>query len=848
MTSDPTVIDDVSLPATGNPRVDLLDSEWRFRLEEHIDDRSAAYSDAEQALLGFDGSTSRPDCINWLKTGRSYGPASRGFDDADWRTVDLPHDWSVEAVPRPDATPRNGFMPQGVGWYRKTVGLHADDLADDRRVALRFDGVFRDAAVFVNGHLVALHRSGYIGFTTDLANVLVPGDNAIAVRVDASAKEGWFYEGAGIYRHVWLIRSSRARFVDDGVRIDTAIDVDRSDAPGTLDASVEVENDTVDPVDATLAVTLVDPDGQAIARAEQCLELAPGEQSTVAIDTLSIASPLLWSPASPHLYRLDAELTSDGRVLDRIARRVGLRDARFDADRGFLLNSEPLKLKGVCVHQDHAGVGVAVPDGLLAWRLERLQAMGCNAIRTGHHPPAPELLELCDERGILVLDEVRCFGASAEAEEQLARSLRRDRCHPSVIAWSLANEEMVVQHEDIGRRMFERFKRVAARHDTTRPFTAAVNGPKKPSGGFVDAVDVHGVNYPENDIDRLDAVHRARPELPIVVAEASSAVSTRGEFLHDPAAGYVAEYDRHAEPPGPGVVNWPFWGAGAEDSWAKVAEREYLAGAFVWTGFDYRGEQTPYVRWPSIVSHFGIMDLCGFAKSRFHYYRAWWSGRDALHLLPHWTWPGQEGRIIDVWCYTNARSVQLVVNGEPQERRDVPKNGHVEWRVEYQPGFIEAIAQLHDGREIVERVETAGAAHAIRLGGSRHVDRHGFAVTVARAEVVDAGGRVVPHASHRLRFETAGRATIIGLGNGDPNSHEPDQLVDGVGHRRVFNGLAQVILKASAASPTTVLTASAKGLRSASITTGKGENKPSSPSRAKPAALVQTDSTTTLAQ
>ena len=796
-----------------------LDRGWRFRLADELSDLSVQWTGAESELLGFDASSRDGAGINWLKAGRGYGPAGRAFDDAGWRAVDLPHDWSVESTPRPDAHVRNGFLPAGVGWYRRTLDLDPADVGDHRRVALHFDGVFRNATVFFNGHLAAQNRSGYVGFTADVSALAEPGRNVLAVHVDAAQKEGWFYEGAGIYRHVWLEQGDRLHLPGDGLRADADVADPAGAASASLTLRAEVRNDRPAPATAEVRFVVTGPDGEPVATVDAgAVELAAAGRARVDA-TLDVPEPRLWSLEQTHRYTVVAELRCNGAVAGRTCKRVGLRTIRFDADRGFFLNERPVKLKGVCCHQDHAGVGCAIPDALQRWRLGRLREMGVNAYRAAHNPPTPELLDLCDELGILVMDEIRTFGVSDEAVDQLVRLVRRDRHHPSVILWSLANEEMAVQATEVGRRMYAQLKAIARRHDTGRPFTAGINNEWDKTVGFAEVEDVHGINYlPNGSLDKLRA---ARPDLPVLVAEASSAISTRGVYATDPPAGTVAEYDDHAEPDHAHVVNWPFWGQGAEASWRTVAAHDFLAGTFVWTGFDYRGEQSPYVRWPSVGSHFGVMDLCGFPKDRFYYYQSWWAGRDVLHLLPHWTWPGREGEVIDVWAYTNCTAVELRLNGRSLCTAEVEPNGHAQWQVPYEPGTLEAIGRTADGRVLRHQAETADAPAAIRLRPDRrHYDAGGEDVAVVAAEVVDARGRLVPHAAHLLSFTASGNAArILGVGNGDPNSHEPDTPQRGVAARRAFHGRAQVLLRVGhpADAPTVTLSARASGLLPAAV-------------------------------
>ncbi|MEM6315186.1 MAG: glycoside hydrolase family 2 TIM barrel-domain containing protein, partial [Planctomycetota bacterium] len=609
---------------------------WRFAHDEQVADQTTAWTPGEDALLNSDDTGRLPDCINWLKAGRCHGPAAADFDAGGWRKVRLPHDWTVEREPVREGEARNGFYRGGIGWYRRNLDLRHDPT---RTVRLRFDGVFRDATVFLNGSLLAQNRGGYTDFECDLTPLLhADGDNQLVVRVDASGKEGWFYEGAGIYRDVTLIEAGTAQLVRGGLRVIPRPADDAVTKPVPVDVHAQCRNTTDTPINARVVHTLTDPDGKPIGAQTVDVTLPPGG-TTDTHATFTVEQPQPWSVDQPKLYAVQTRLLVDDVTHDQVTTRTGLRTVRFDKDRGFFLNGEPMKLKGVCVHPDHAGVGSAVPAPLERWRLRRLKDMGTNAYRCSHNPPTATLLDACDELGMLVIDEVRCFGVSDEALLQLGRMVRRDRNHPSVILWSLGNEEMALQLTDVGRRIAERMRQVVRGLDTTRLVTVAVNDKWNTPTGVIEAEEVHGVNY--LNLGSLEQLRANRPDLPVILSEEASALSTRGEYTNDPVAGVVAEYDVHDEFEGPHMSRWPFWGDTAESTWQTTVAHDYLGGIFVWTGFDYRGEQTPYVRWPSVGSHFGVMDMCGFDKDRTHYYRTWWKPDEPhVHVLPHWTWPG----------------------------------------------------------------------------------------------------------------------------------------------------------------------------------------------------------------
>jgi beta-galactosidase len=485
-------------------------------------------------------------------------------------------------------------------------------------------------------------------------------------------------------------------------------------------------------------------------------------------------------------------------VADECATPFGIRTIRFDPEQGFFLNGRPLKLKGTCNHQDHAGVGVAVPDAVQEFRVRRLKAMGCNAWRTAHNPPTPELLDACDRLGMLVMAENRHLDSSREGLADLESLIRRDRNHPSVIIWSTANEEPL-QGSDVGARIAVALNRLAHRLDPTRPTIAAMNGGW--GGAFSRAHDLQGCNY---SLAGYDDYHAAHPDHPMLGSETTSALSTRGIYAVDAERGYLSAYDVHC----------PEWGSHAETAWRAIADRPFMAGAFVWTGFDYRGEPQPY-EWPCINSAFGILDTCGFPKDSFFYYQSWWSDRTVLHLFPHWTWPERVGETVAVWCYSNCEAVELFLNGESLGRLEMPRHGHLEWSVPYAPGTLTARGFSGGAEVATTAVETSGPAMGIRLTPDRlAMNADGEDACVVAVSVHDDQGRVVPIADSLIRFAVSENATILGVGNGDPSSHEPDKA----NRRRAFNGWCQVIVRSKRGAAGEVeLTAASTGLRPARL-------------------------------
>ncbi|MGD0783736.1 MAG: glycoside hydrolase family 2 TIM barrel-domain containing protein, partial [Candidatus Aminicenantales bacterium] len=477
------------------------------------------------------------------------------------------------------------------------------------------------------------------------------------------------------------------------------------------------------------------------------------------------------------------------------------------------LNGARLPIQGFCNHQDHAGVGAALPDRLQYFRVARLKEMGANAYRTSHNPPTAELLDACDELGMLVMDETRLFSSSEAALNQLRRMIRRDRNHPSIILWSIGNEEDI-QADPVGRRIAETMVRAVKALDTTRPTTYASN-----SGAFEginQAVDVRGFNY---HLGEIDAYHAAHPGQPLFGSEIASTLTTRGEYADDKTRGYMASYDKSK----------PRWGELAKEWMEFYAARPWLAGAFVWTGFDYRGEPTPYV-WPCISSHFGILDTCGFPKDLFWYYKSWWTNEAVLHLLPHWNWKGREGQKIEVWAFSNMDEIRLTLNGKDLGTKKIPRLGRAEWSVPYEPGRLEA-AGFKNGREVLrEAVETTGPPARLTLAADRSaIAADGRDMSIVAVGAVDTQGRPVPIAADEVSFDISGPGRIIGVGNGDPSSHEPDVYLPGPPAkaggkpapphwtRRLFNGLAQVLVQAGRSAGTLTLRASAPGLAPAAL-------------------------------
>jgi beta-galactosidase len=716
--------------------------------------------------------------------------------------VDVPHDFVIELPLDPNGDKEladHGFHAIGpdhpessVGWYRRSFDIPESDLG--RRLTIEFDGVFRDSVVWVNGFRMGRHSSGYASFRYDITDIAnYGGRNVVVVRADASSYEGWWYEGGGIYRHVWLTKTEPVHIAPWGVFVTSEM----VDGGAVVRVKTKIINDGDAVAQFELSTAAVDADYQSVVSAAPApATLNPGHQIELT-QTLRIANPKLWSCDNPNLYRIVSKL-SDGA--DTVETTFGIRTLRWDSKEGFFLNGKHLKIKGTCNHQHHAGVGIALPDRLQSLRIEKLKEMGSNAYRASHYPATPELLDACDRLGMLVMAENRLAGSTPEQLGQLESMILRDRNHPSIILWSLANEEHTIQWAVAGERIGRAMIRLCHKLDPTRKVTSAMHD-RGLGAGLANVVDVHGWNYIK--VGNIVAFHERRPEQPIVGTEEASTVCTRGIYADDEARGYVSAYD----------VRTPGWGSTAEKWWTFFADRPWLAGGFVWTGFDYYGEPIPY-KWPCTASHFGLMDLCGFPKDNYYYYKSWWSGEPVLHILPHWNWLGREGQEIDVRCFSNCQRVELFLNGKSLGAKDVPRNSHVAWKVPYAPGVLEAHGYSNQKRIIEAKTETTGTPAKVLLTPDRAaINADGEDVASITVSVLDSKGRPVPTADNLIHFEVAGSARILGVGNGDPSSHESDQAPQ----RKLFSGLALVLLQSSRDAGAVRLTAKSDGLEDATI-------------------------------
>jgi beta-galactosidase len=769
-----------------------FDKGWKFHLGH-----------ATEPLQDFNYGISRL----YAKTGEAFGTCiDSKFKDSEWDNITLPHDWAValpfinspnDEVMSHGYKAIGGLFPQNsIGWYRKNFEINRTD--SSKRFVLRFDGIFRDSKLWINGFYIGNNMSGYSSFSFDITDyVHFDKKNVIIIRVDASQNEGWFYEGAGIYRHAWLTKYDNLHIAPDGIFVYSK--VQNKNAVINIESKIENKNQKESTSVAYSYIT--DRNGKKIAQSvEKSLLIGINEHKTIK-QTIILSNVRLWNLDDPYLYRIVSVIKSGNRIIDKVITRFGVRTVSIDKVNGLSLNGKHIKIKGVCCHQDHAGVGSALPDYLQYYRIGLLKEMGANAYRASHNPPTPELLEACDSLGMLVLDETRQLNSSPEYLDQFERLILRDRNHPSVFLWNIGNEEEVIQANSIGKRVAQTMIQRLKELDPTRTSTCAVNLGNVFTG-INEVIPVRGFNY---NLNGLDAYHNEHPEQPILGTEVGSTVSTRGIYSKDTVACYLSDYD----------LNYPPWASTAEQWW-KLTEDPWFMGGFVWTGFDYRGEPTPF-QWPNINSHFGIMDVCGFPKNIYYYYQSWWTDKDVLHITPHWNWKGKEGEPIKVWVNTNAQDVELFLNGISLGKKNMPLNGHLEWEVKYQPGVLEAIA-TKNGRKLKSKVETTNNPVQIVLeSNKKELVSNGSDATVINVSVVDSEGRQVPDANNLIQFSVQGDVKMIGVGNGDPSCHEPDQFADGNYQRSLFNGKCQLILQSGNSEGTVKLEAKAKGLKTGTI-------------------------------
>ena len=777
-----------------------LDDGWKFAL-----------GNASDPKKDFGCGTEYFNYLTKANSIHNEGPYVMKFDDKDWQEVNVPHDWVTTLPFAREASHSHGYKTVGykypetsVGWYRKVVNIPAGDLG--KHIALRFDGIFRNARVWFNGFYMGTEPSGYATQVYDVTEyVNYGGDNLICVRADATLEEGWFYEGAGIYRDAWLEKTAAVSVAPFGTFV--YADLKAPYASATIHVETEVNNHSLEAQKCEVSQRLLDADGKEVASMLPVTLSLKGKQTLGCQQQATVQTPHLWSTADPYLYKVETTIKVNGQVTDVYETTTGIREVAFDAERGFLLNGEPLKLKGVNMHQDHAGVGAAIPEALMAWRIQRLKELGCNAYRSSHNPMTPTLLDICDREGMLVIDENRLSGINQEHLRLLENMIRRDRNHPSVILWSDGNEEWGMENTVTGRRVAEAMREYTRLLDPTRHSTIANAG----GGEMIKGLDVVGFNYiAQNNVDNRK---KANPTWKIVGTEETTGCGTRGVYFNTPdQPGHMVAMNRdtthhHVE----NVI---------ERGWKFYDERPWAAGIFYWTGFDYRGEPNP-LSYPAHDSEFGILDYCGFWKDEAWYLKSWWTDEPTLHIFPHWNLAGHEGEEIELWAYSNCDEVELTVNGKKLGRQAMPKNGHLKWKAVYKPGKVVATGYKNGKKIMTQTIETTKPASKIVLKSDRRMlTADGRDVAVVTVEVQDAKGRVVPDACPALTFRLEGEGRILGVGNGDPSypgEDHPKMQNCKTFSIPAFNGLAQVLVQSGRASSTLSLTATSDQLKAGNL-------------------------------
>jgi beta-galactosidase len=774
---------------------------------------------------------------NWkFLKGDAPGAEQPTFDDAAWRTLNLPHDWAIEGPFDVSYGPNTGGLPvSGTGWYRKHFTVPAADRG--KYYSIEFDGAMSNSAVWINGHELGGRPYGYSSFEFDLTPDLKFGaENVVAVRLMPEDQSSRWYPGAGIYRNVWLVVTGPVHVAHWGTYVTTP---EVSAASATVSVKSEIRNRNGSPAQATVEIAILDASGKQVGGKSASLTIAPGGSSTLAA-SIEIASPRRWDVKDPYLYQAVTTVVTEGRTLDRYVTPFGIRTIEFNRDKGFLLNGRAMKIYGVCDHSDLGALGMAVNRRAIERQLEILKGMGVNALRTSHNPPAPEMLEACDRMGILVMDEAFDMWRIPKVrdgyakyfdkwgEQDMRDFILRDRNHPSVILWSIGNEVPEQGRAD-GWQTAKMLTDIAHQTDPTRPTTSAFNSWQDAiKNGLADQVDIPGFNYQPTHYEQIQKEH---PKWVIFGSETESCVSSRGVYDLPISANavlstlQVSSFDTVA----------PSWAYCPDVEFDAQDRLPNVLGEFVWTGFDYLGEPTPYGRassWPSRSSYFGIVDLAGFPKDRYYLYKSKWTNQPVVHVLPHWNWAGKEGQTIPIMVYTNAEEVELFVNGKSMGRKKlgidtvvIPVNPGVsqtrqftskyrlEWEAPYAPGSLRAVGYKNGKQIAVEEVKTAGAPARIRLTPDRaKISADGQGLSYITVRIEDKDGNLCPLADNLVHFQVEGAGVREAVDNGNAATTEPFQA----DQRKAFNGLALLIVRSTAGQTGKIkVTATSEGLAKA---------------------------------
>ncbi|MFI3326212.1 MAG: glycoside hydrolase family 2 TIM barrel-domain containing protein [Clostridia bacterium] len=758
---------------------------------------------------------------SFVKVGNN-GLARPNFDDSAWENVKLPHDFVIEKCDFTDEESDSvGSLRKGKAWYRKTFVLPKD--TDGKRIFMRFDGVFRDSQVWCNGHFMGRHLGGYLGFTYELTEVLNRDkSNTIAVFADATGYEGWWYEGGGMYRDVYLIATNDIR-VSDVFAKPYNINLDEK----TCDVDVEVELDSNKFTDenCTYNVEISDPNGIVVANYSKEVTANPLALTSFK-ESVKLENVVLWDLDSPCQYAVKATVTANGQT-EELVQKFGVREFIYNAKDGATLNGKHITLDGVCGHDDLAGVGTALNKSAVEYKIKTLQSIGCNSYRCSHNPPSPLFLEACDELGFLVMDEHRLPGTSYECIDDFKALIKRDRNHPSVIFYSMGNEEMGIQETKVGVAIFSKLIAIGTMLDDSRDYLFAVNCQVPDIVQFLNkngyVRHIHGANYlkPKVGDKQHLIIHEQNPDMCFVSTETSGVCSIRGfnnkdntpEISKSGSDCGVYYNEAHKN-----LVTCygdcgPFWGLTPQEALEVHDDKPYFLGQYLWTGFDYRGEVFPYV-FPQVITSFGILDLCGFYKDWAYYIKAWWGKEDVLHIFPSWNLPLNEGEKVSVWAFSNCDEVELFVNGVSKGRKTLERLGHLEWDVNYEKGEVLAVAYKNGVKTLEEKLVTSDKEYQIILSADKtdliaDNDDSAF-ITV---EVVDKDGNYVTDSSIDIDFTIKGSATVKGTGNGDPKSLEHDKLPK----RKLFAGKAMVIVESTFENSEIEVIASSNGVNSASV-------------------------------
>jgi beta-galactosidase len=751
------------------------------------------------------------------------------FDDSGWRTLDLPHDWSIEGEfsEKNPASPGGGALPGGTGWYRKTFKI--DSKKGDRLYYIEFDGVYRNSEVWINGHFLGKRPYGYSSFRYEISPFLKKGggQNVIAVKVDNSKQpNSRWYSGSGIYRNVWLVSTGEISIDHWGTFVTTPLVNEKS---ALVNIKMKIKNLSGHSETVNVMTSVYNSENKRVATATT-LGVTLIDSVTSIAQEMTVDNPLLWSDKYPNLYHMTTEVKKGNTDIDKYETPLGIRSFNFDAEKGFLLNGKQVKLLGVCNHHDLGCLGAAINTRAIERQLELLKDMGCNAIRTSHNPPAPELLDLCDKMGFIVMDEAfdmwkkgkTEFDYSLDFDEWHQRDIEdmvlRDRNHPSVFIWSIGNE-ILEQWDSTGITLAKRLAGMVRNLDATRPITSACNDPV-PSNNIIKsgALDLIGYNYHEKTFIDFP---KTFPGQKFIGTETTSALATRGSYdmpsdtIHRWPIRWdlpfttgntdfsCSSYDNCSAP----------WGSTHEETWKLVKKYDFLSGMFIWTGFDYLGEPTPY-GWPAHSSYFGILDLAGFPKDAFYMYKSEWTDKPVLHIFPHWNW--NPGQTIDVWAYTNCDEVELFLNGKSLGTKQ--KSGdviHLMWKVPFEAGTLTGIG-LKDGKEILrEEIKTAGVPARILLSPDRSIIKaDGSDLSFVTVTVVDKNNNPVPYADNLIKFAIDGEATIAGVDNGNQVSLESFKA----DFRKAFHGKCLVVVKSGTRRGDISLIATSEGLETAEAT------------------------------